>query len=463
MEAALQLHQQGLDALAAIDTSAMTPTDIGRGLLQLQKQADRLAVIHAKFCAGAAAANVHAGSGHRDLASWLAHNGKTSKGRAVRQQKLGEALNASSKLDDAVSKGDLTPDTVGELLPTLGSEHSGDIDELIDACAGATPQQAKEAGELFRELNRPLGETDAEAEERKRAKRFLRLNNVGDGTTTLSGLLPTTDARIVRDALGAIVGMWDHTTETRTNDQRDADALVELAHSWATGTTTGGSATGGRRSPHVSVVIDVEALTGSGVGFNDKGEIVPAEIVRRMMPYSWISRLLMAGNVPINFGRRQRLASDEQYRAIIARDGAFCRMPGCSIPAQYCEVDHVLAWDAEYGPTDIDWLVLFCVYHHHERHRPGVALHGNANNLSITLANGDWINLPSKKPATGPTGNAHPMPTSGPHPAAQSQRAESPPFEPLPSEPPAAAEQPDLFDHVHEPPGRHAPPGRPAA
>ena len=456
MEAALQLHQQGLDALAAIDTSAMTPTDIGRGLLQLQKQADRLAVIHAKFCADAAAANVHAGSGHRDLASWLAHNGKTSKGRAVRQQKLGEALNASSKLDDAVTSGDLTPDAAGELLPTLGSDHSGNVDELIDACTGATPQQAKEAGELFRELNKPAGETDAEAEERKRAKRFLRLNNVGDGTTTLSGLLPTTDARIVRDALGAIVGMWDHTTETRTNDQKDADALVELAHSWATGTNTGGSASGGasggRRSPHVSVVIDVEALTGSGVGFNDKGEIVPAEIVRRMMPYSWISRLLMAGNVPINFGRRQRLASDEQYRTIIARDGAYCRMPGCSIPAQFCEVDHVLAWDAEYGPTDIDWLVLFCVYHHHERHRPGVALHGNANNLSITLANGDWINLPSKKPATGPTGNAHPRPPVPP-----------PPAESQPGDPPGPSEQPGLFDHVDESPGRHAPPGRPAA
>ena len=451
MEAALQLHQQGLDALAAIDTSAMTPTDIGRGLLQLQKQQDRLAVIHAKFCADAAAANVHAGSGHRDLASWLAHNGKTSKGRAVRQQKLGEALNASSKLDDAVTSGDLTPDAAGELLPTLGADHSGDIDELIAACTGATPQQAKEAGELFRELNKPAGETDAEAEERKRAKRFLRLNNVGDGTTTLSGLLPTTDARIVRDALGAIVGMWDHTIETRTNDQKDADALVELAHSFAAGS---GSGTAGRRSPHVSVVIDVEALTGSGVGFNDKGEIVPAEIVRRMMPYSWISRLLMAGNVPINFGRRQRLASDEQYRAIIARDGAYCRMPGCNIPAQYCEVDHVLAWDAEYGPTDIDWLVLFCVYHHHERHRPGVALHGNANNLSITLANGDWINLPSKKPAT--SGTAHPIPTSAPPPTADSQ----------PTDPPGPSDQPALFDQPVEPPApssRRSPPGRPAA
>ena len=454
MEAALQLHQQGLDALAAIDTSAMTPTDIGRGLLQLQKQQDRLAVIHAKFCADAAAANVHAGSGHRDLASWLAHNGKTSKGRAVRQQKLGEALNASSKLDDAVTSGDLTPDAAGELLPTLGSDHSGNVDELIDACTGATPQQAKEAGELFRELNKPAGETDAEAEERKRAKRFLRLNNVGDGTTTLSGLLPTTDARIVRDALGAIVGMWDHRIETRTSDQKDADALVELAHSWATRTGSSASS-GGRRSPHVSVVIDVEALTGSGVGFNDKGEVVPAEIVRRMMPYSWVSRLLMAGNVPINFGRRQRLASDEQYRAIIARDGAYCRMPGCSIPAQYCEVDHVLAWDAEYGPTDIDWLVLFCVYHHHERHRPGVALHGNANNLSITLANGDWINLPSKKPAT--SGAVRPMPTSAPPP---------PPAESQPGDPPGRGEQQGLFDQSDEPPappGRQAPPGRPAA
>ncbi|MEO6125104.1 MAG: DUF222 domain-containing protein [Ilumatobacteraceae bacterium] len=413
MEAALQLHQHGLDALAAVDTGAMSPTEIGQGLLSLQHHVDRLAVIHAKFCADAASANVHAGSGHRDLASWLAEKGKISKGRAIRQQKLGEAMNASPKLEDAVTNGDLSPDAAGELLPTMGSEHSGNLDDLIDACTGATPQQAKEAGELFRELNKPTGETDRQAEERKRAKRFLRLNNVGDGTTSITGLLPTTDARTVRDALASIAAKWADPSDRRTHEQREADALVELCHAHGAGAVTGG-----RGAPHVSVVIDIENLFGSGVGFNDKGEIVPAEIVRRMVPDAWVSRLLISGNVPINFGRTQRLASADQYLAIIARDGGFCRMPGCCIPAKWCQVDHLIEWTAQSGPTDIDWLVLFCSHHHHERHRPGVLLHGDANNLSITLANGDRIELPSKKPTgvtTGATTGSGGEPPGEPH------------------------------------------------
>jgi len=398
MEAALNLHQSGLDALATIDTATMTPTEIGHGLLQLQKHVDRLAVIHAKFCAEAANANIHAGTGHRDLASWLAANGKTSKGHAVRQQKLGEAMNASPKLSNAVASGSISPDAAGELLPTFGSNHSGDIDELIDACAGATPAEAKAAGELFQELNKPAGETDQQTQDRKRAKRFLRLNNIGDGTTTISGLVPTTDARTIRDALASIITLWNDRNDPRTHEQRDIDALIELCHAYSAGTVAGG-----REAPHVTIVIDIADLMGSGVGINDKGEIVPAEYIRQLIPHAWVSRLLTAGDVPLNLGRKQRLASDAQFRAIIARDGASCRMPDCCAPATWCQVDHILEWDAENGPTDIDWLVLFCSYHHHLRHMHGVALHGDANNLSMTLPNGDWIDIPPKRHRQTPT------------------------------------------------------------
>ncbi|MEO6124789.1 MAG: hypothetical protein ABIR32_13875 [Ilumatobacteraceae bacterium] len=40
MEAALQLHQHALDALVAFDTGAMTPIQIGQGLLRLQKHVE---------------------------------------------------------------------------------------------------------------------------------------------------------------------------------------------------------------------------------------------------------------------------------------------------------------------------------------------------------------------------------------------------------------------------------------
>ena len=71
---------------------------------------------------------------------------------------------------------------------------------------------------------------------------------------------------------------------------------------------------------------------------------------------------------------------------------------GCDLPPEWCQTDHILEWDADHGPTDIQWLILLCVYHHHFRHRPDVHLHGNANNLSVTLPDGRTVPLPARGP-----------------------------------------------------------------
>ncbi|MEO6124127.1 MAG: hypothetical protein ABIR32_10500 [Ilumatobacteraceae bacterium] len=148
MDPALQLHH-GLKVLRAVETATLTSTELGCGLLELQKVVDGLNVEHAKLMTEADKAGVHAGSGHRSLASWLAANGKTSYARAKKQQQLGDAMDASHELDDAVTNGELSPDTASELLPTVGSDHSGDITELIEVCKGASPAEARAAGRKF--------------------------------------------------------------------------------------------------------------------------------------------------------------------------------------------------------------------------------------------------------------------------------------------------------------------------
>ena len=56
----------------------------------------------------------------------------------------------------------------------------------------------------------------------------------------------------------------------------------------------------------------------------------------------------------MDLGTISRLASDDQYRALVVRDGG-CRWPGCEIPAAWCEVDHLVPFPA--GPTDLINLV----------------------------------------------------------------------------------------------------------
>ena len=57
-----------------------------------------------------------------------------------------------------------------------------------------------------------------------------------------------------------------------------------------------------------------------------------------------------------------RTFTPHQRRAIMARDGG-CIIPGCTVPAVWCEVHHVIEW-AQGGPTSTDNGVLLCWYHH---------------------------------------------------------------------------------------------------
>jgi hypothetical protein len=216
--------------------------------------------------------------------------------------------------------------------------------------------------------------------------------------TRVEGLLTAPDVVTVQKALQAIIGT-PGLGEDRTFEQKQADALVLLCDAYAKGHVGGG-----RERPTVVVLIDIDVLEGRqpGAGRTSTGEVIPAEIVRRMCTNANLQRLLTSESMPLDLGRTRRLASDEQYTALVARDGG-CRMPGCTMPAAWCEVDHILEWDAQTGPTDLQWLVLWCVYHHHYRHRPDVHLHGDANNLSITLPDGRTVPLPARGPTTQQT------------------------------------------------------------
>lgn len=61
-------------------------------------------------------------------------------------------------------------------------------------------------------------------------------------------------------------------------------------------------------------------------------------------------------------GVPERLFNAHQRRAITLRDGG-CVIPGCTVPASWCEVHHVIEY-ARGGPTHTDNGVLLCWYHH---------------------------------------------------------------------------------------------------
>ncbi|MCU1400954.1 MAG: hypothetical protein JWN62_4063 [Acidimicrobiales bacterium] len=401
MDAAFATIGRGLDDLASVDLALLTVNDLQRGLVGTQKIIDRATVIQARFIQEASVRGFTE-SGARDTASWVASKTRTSKGTASKQAQLGKALDTHPELAKAVDAGDISPDAAGMLVPVLDSNHSGDAGDLVDACKGASPEAARAAGFRFRELHPPEGSTPEDREHELRKKRSLRFSNNDDGTTRVDGTLTALDAQLVQSSLRSILGK-PTVGDDRTFDQKMADALVQLCSAYSNGSVRGGRS----NLPTIIVTIDVNDLNGNtdGPGFTSRGDVIPAEAVRNLTSNAFLQRVILDGSKPLDVGRASRLATEDQWRTMVARDGG-CRFADCQIPPEWCEADHIHDWDAQHGPTNIDLLVLWCVYHHHFRHRPDVKLIGDANDLSIRLPDGRVVPLPPRGPTHASKGAA---------------------------------------------------------
>ncbi len=60
--------------------------------------------------------------------------------------------------------------------------------------------------------------------------------------------------------------------------------------------------------------------------------------------------------------RAHRFFTPSQRRAILARDRG-CQAPGCTVPAVYCQIHHLIEWHNN-GPTDVDNAITLCAQHH---------------------------------------------------------------------------------------------------
>ncbi|MGX9349469.1 HNH endonuclease signature motif containing protein, partial [Microbacterium sp. KNMS] len=91
---------------------------------------------------------------------------------------------------------------------------------------------------------------------------------------------------------------------------------------------------------------------------------VPATVARRIGCTGDILRALFSpeGRI-LELRSIQRCFTPTQRKAIVARDGG-CIIPGCTIPAAWCEIHHVQD-HAQGGPTETDNGVLLCWWHHH--------------------------------------------------------------------------------------------------
>ena len=161
-------------------------------------------------------------------------------------------------------------------------------------------------------------------------------------------------------------------SDQRSTSQRRADALEDLARSfldWSETPTVGGERV------HLNVHADLDAIDGRAGGLHetDDGRVLDIETIRQLMCDASTYRIVFAAESQVlDVGRKTRVTPAGLRRAVVARD-RHCVAPGCTRPARWSDVHHVVSW-ADGGETVLENLCLLCRYHHTLVHHELIAL-----------------------------------------------------------------------------------------
>lgn len=304
---------------------------------------------------------------------------------------------------------------VDALLEPSGRAHPRDVEAaevaLVESAAGsrdgATPPISPELlaaqGRLWRDALDPDG-AEPTFEEQHAARSF-RLGQRDDGMwvgrlvctpeqgESLRLVLdahnaPRTAVRFRSAAENAEIAA---ATDDRTTAQRQCDALIGLVSRSA---ELHDSPRIGGDAPTLVVTVSPSDLQRAS---NDEpavarlarhGDAVSTKVAARILCDGFVQAAFTDSKRHVlSLGRRTRLFTRAQRRAILVRDGG-CTAPGCDKPPGFAETHHVIPWSHD-GPTDTSNGIALCPFHHHEVHR---------GRLGITAdMNGRW-NVRSARP-----------------------------------------------------------------
>ena len=101
---------------------------------------------------------------------------------------------------------------------------------------------------------------------------------------------------------------------------------------------------------------------------------------------------------PLDIGRKTRVWTAGQRRAVRRRDRHRCRFPGCD--NRIADVHHLWHW-TKGGPTDVDNGCLLCPAHHRLVHEGGWTTEGSAN-ATIVFTSPSGVSVSSPVPTAAP-------------------------------------------------------------
>ncbi len=322
-------------------------------LRELLGERERLeAAVLAKVGAFAASGE-WAADGAGSATSWLVHQCGLSSVEAARLVRNGRLVQRHERTAKLLDRGDVTSahvDVMARAARHREASFEAHEETLLDAARSLPVEQFRTVARRWRVLADDVT-ADAGATGSFEA-RHLHCSVTFGGSVRIDGMLdPEGGARF----LAALDARMDPDPR-RSAAQRRADALLRLV-------------AGDAPTINVDVLIDAESFAGQLPAHLDQartdlgrvGPVAPST-VRRLACDGLVGRVVRHGSEILDVGRRQRLATPAQRRAVRARDQG-CVFPECDAPPAWCDVHHLQAWN-DGGRTDLDNLALLCRRHH---------------------------------------------------------------------------------------------------
>ncbi|WP_256840715.1 HNH endonuclease signature motif containing protein [Ornithinimicrobium cryptoxanthini] len=287
-----------------------------------------------------------------------------------------EAL--SAKVTDGsarVSRANIITRLTQELTPVATKESLQALTDVMTDIVETTGLRA--LAQIGTEAKKLLIEPDDddELDDKQGARRLLRRTGTVAGLAEwqlllddeaeailLAALDPLSKPRPGADEHGA------HQLDPRTASTRRADALLEIIGRGVAapeGTVVTDKA-------KIQVTIGHEALAGkvSGGGTTATGQRLSAGTIRRLACDAQIIPIVLGGpSEPLDVGTTRRLFTPAQRKAVHLRDKG-CSFPGCTMPASWTDLHHVIHWIFG-GATDLSNAAALCRRHHVTVHRYG--------------------------------------------------------------------------------------------
>ena len=368
MKEAIRRAEAALDDVLALCKSGDASTgELRMGLGAFKSMRAKLDACQTHAAGGLATRERHGDGG----AGVLAQAAGLSRKEAAGQVKTAQRLQALPDVQRAVEDGQVSFANA-KVLADASDKTSPDAvandSELLAKASSLPPDQfSREASRWS--AQRKADSTEAEWQ-RLRRRRRLRIWDGEDGMVHLRGEFDPVAGAKLRKRLheqAEALRREDRKhaeIEQRGHDQRMADALEALT---ADGAGDGANRRTGRRAD-ISIVQHLSADGTRDFAEIAGGAVIPRSVLEEHMCNARVAGIVFSDKgVPLWHGHTKTIATEAQFRALIAKYGGCA---GCGAPPLLCQAHHIRPV-SQGGATDITNMIPLCWHCHQKVHYHG--------------------------------------------------------------------------------------------